>query len=282
MLITLVAGTPVGDPIECESIRRTFGGAHRTQELFFGSVKDNIGHAEAASGIAGLLKTVLMMQNRMIPKQANFSSLSPKISSLEKDRMKIAKQSQPWDSQKLTAVVNNYGAAGSNAAILLQEYPASNEKRVESNVSLADAYVPEFPFFVSARSPENLRSYCAALKSFVARTQEAHTDGALANVAYNLASKQSRGFEYTWTSTASNIASLSDQLETAAAGSNNFRKPPDQTRPVVLCFAGQTGQTVSLSEDLFNNCKLLQTHLVRLYWSFCAVFLSVCDARQDF
>ena len=281
MLIRLVVGTPVGDPIECESIRRTFGGANRTQELFLGSVKDNIGHAEAASGVAGLLKTVLMMQNRMIPKQANFSSLSPKIPSLEKDQMKIAKQSQPWDSRRLTAVVNNYGAAGSNAAILLQEYPASSEKRVEPNVSSAHTYAPEFPFFVSARSPETLRSYCAALNSFVARTQEARTDDALANVAYNLASKQSRGFEFTWTSTASDIASLSDQLESAAAGSNNFGNPPDQTRPVVLCFAGQTGQTVSLSEDLFKNCKLLQAHLVRLSWSFCAVILLVCDTRQD-
>ncbi|KAH6617173.1 hypothetical protein F5144DRAFT_660065 [Chaetomium tenue] len=66
-------GTPVGDPIECASIRSAFGGAHRQQELTIGSVKDVIGHTEAASGVAGCIKTLLMMQHGVIPKQPNFT-----------------------------------------------------------------------------------------------------------------------------------------------------------------------------------------------------------------
>jgi acyl transferase domain-containing protein len=258
----------VGDPIECESIRRTFGGGHRSQDVFLGSVKDNIGHAEAASGAAALLKAILMMQNRVIPKQANFTLLNPKIPPLERDRLAIAKQSQPWTATKLAAAINNYGAAGSNAVLVLQENPMSSGKKVDIGTSTPGQ---EFPLFVSARSPESLRSYCAALKLFISKPQGANASEALANVAYNLASKQNRTFEYSWISTAPNLTALSSQLESAAAGFNNFRKTPQNVRPVVFCFSGQTGKTVSLSEDLFNSCKLLQTHLVR----YCLLLFTV-------
>ncbi|KAJ5604419.1 hypothetical protein N7510_009573 [Penicillium lagena] len=59
-------GTPKGDPIECASIRQVFGG-QADRKLYLGSVKGNIGHAEAASGVAGLIKVLLMMQKRLIP-----------------------------------------------------------------------------------------------------------------------------------------------------------------------------------------------------------------------
>jgi acyl transferase domain-containing protein len=255
-------GTPVGDPIECESIRHVFGGGHRSQELFLGSVKDNIGHAEAASGVAGVLKTLLMMQNRTIPKQANFKTLSPKIPALEPDRMQIAKQSQPWKPQKLVAVINNYGAAGNNAAILLAEYPAASEKRPQQNVILARSSEPEYPLFVSAKTPDSLRAYLTSLKLFVAKAQESNDTSILANIAYNLAKKQNRELECSWTSTASSITTLSEQLEATAAKSGDFKNAFDKKQPVVLCFGGQSGLTVSFSEDLFNSSTLLQGHLV--------------------
>ena len=259
----------MGDPIECESIRQTFGGAHRTQELFLGSVKDNIGHAEGASGVAALIKTLLMMRNRAIPKQANFKALSPKIRSLELDRMAIAKRSQPWASQKLTAVINNYGAAGSNAAILLQEYSLSNGEQVKANTYSSGINKWELPFFISARTAESLRSYCMAMRAFLLKDRPANAKDAITNIAYNLTCKQNRGFEYLWTSTASDLTGLSHQLETAALKSNNLRKTPAHERPIVLCFGGQTGQNVSLSEDLFHNCDLLRMHLVRFNYLLC-------------
>ena len=265
----------MGDPIEYESIRQTFGGAHRTQELFFGSVKDNIGHAEAASGVAGVLKTILMMQNRMIPKQANFSSLNPSISLPKRDRMTIAKQTQPWTAERLIALINNYGAAGSNAAILLHEHSISNVE-VDLNAPPASTNQPEFPIFVSAKSPESLRSYCGALKSLIARAQENDANAALAKIAYNLAYKQNRAFECSWISTAPNLITLSEKLESEATRLTNVHEQPNRERPVILCFGGQTGRTISLSEDLFNNCTILRTHLVRLlsFWAQLSLFPS--------
>ena len=275
MLTTAVVGTRIGDPIECESIRHTFGGTHRSEELFLGSVKDNIGHIESASGVAALLKTILMMQNRTIPKQANFSSLNPDIPPLERDRMTIAKQSQTWTSKRLTAVVNNYGAAGNNAAILLREPPLSIGRSANAKEPSVPTYLQEFPFLVTAASPESLRAYCVALRSFLARSQGTLAKNALANVAYNLSRKQNRAFEYSWTSTASTFEALSDRLEKATVGLDCFSKIPKHARSVVLCFGGQSGQTVNLSEDLFHNCKLLRTHLVRFQLLFLISLLQI-------
>lgn len=90
-------GTPVGDPIECESIRQVFASSQRQDTLYLGSVKANIGHTEATSGVAGLIKTILMMQHTTILIQANFVSLNPKIRSLQEDHMEIALSSRVWN-----------------------------------------------------------------------------------------------------------------------------------------------------------------------------------------
>ncbi|KAL8932160.1 MAG: hypothetical protein Q9211_006490, partial [Gyalolechia sp. 1 TL-2023] len=197
--------TPVGDPIECESIRQTFGGPHREEQLFLGSVKDNVGHAEAASGAAGIIKVLLMMQHRRIPKQANFLSLNPTIPPLGPDQMRIPQQTQLWDAHRRNAVVNNYGAAGSNVALVLKEHCTIGEGAAGSRARSSLHNVHTFPFTIMAKSPESLRTYCAALKSFVASAQEASEENLLANVAYNLATKQNRSLNYCLNLTASNV-----------------------------------------------------------------------------
>ena len=275
LLTTSATGTPVGDPIEWESIRQTFGGPHRTEDLFLGSVKDNIGHTEAASGVAAFLKVVLMMQNRMIPKQANFIALNPRITSSTRDRMTVPKHSQPWTPRKLSAFINNYGAAGSNAAIFVHEHSAFDGHTSKSNGCSAGVDLPEYPFFLSARSPQSLFSNCLALQSFVIKTRESGRKDAIASLSYNLARKQNRALEYFWTSTASNLTDLSDQLEAAAAAPINLRKKADPVLPVVLCFAGQAGKTVTLSEELFYNCKPLQARLVSVPYSPAFLYLHI-------
>jgi acyl transferase domain-containing protein len=224
-------------------------------------VKDNIGHTESASGAAGLVKTVLMMQKRVIPKQANFSVLNPKIPPLEPDQMVIPKRTLPWTSPKLTAVVNNYGAAGSNAAIVVQEYQSPKVALLNGISSHIDTQ--EVPFYLSAKSPESFRAYCTKLKSFLPKLQESHGMDALSSLAYNLAVKQNRTLEYSCTFTATGFNSLEKNLDLASQSSSKLlRKVPTKALPVVLCFGGQNGRTVGLDESLYHGNRLLQTHLV--------------------
>jgi acyl transferase domain-containing protein len=118
-------GTQVGDPIEFKSIRETFGGLQQKDNVYIGSVNDNIGHTEASSGVASLIKTILMIQNKTIPKIANFKHLNPKIKPLGKDHILIPTQSREWKVAKHIALINNYGAGGNNAAMVVKEQALS-------------------------------------------------------------------------------------------------------------------------------------------------------------
>ncbi|KND93702.1 Conidial yellow pigment biosynthesis polyketide synthase [Tolypocladium ophioglossoides CBS 100239] len=265
----LALGTPVGDPIECASIRSAFGGPHRTRELVIGSVKDVVGHTEAASGVAGVIKTLLMMQHGTIPPQPNFTRLNPRIPALEPDRLAIASRTRPWhDSTRRTALINNYGAAGSNAAIVVEEYrQVTNTSTNTTSTSPENDAVEWYPIFMSAKTPESLRAYSAALLAFLDRLPSSTT---LGDVAYNLARRQNRTLEYASTWAAASLPALRQDLEAIVSGARPVpqRSVDKKTRttaalPVVLCFGGQTGRSIHLSRDLVRSSALLSAHLGR-------------------
>ncbi|KAI1097348.1 hypothetical protein F4804DRAFT_339282 [Jackrogersella minutella] len=259
-------GTPVGDPIECASIRTAFGGPSRTQELVIGSVKDVIGHTEAASGVAGVIKTLLMMQHGSIPKQPNFARLNPKIPALEPDKLAIADRSRAWQtSTRRAALINNYGAAGSNAAIVIREYRPSVEVQ-DITSTLPESTIVEYPIFLSAKTSESLRAYGAALKTFLDRDASI----TLGDVAYNLARKQNKTLEYTSTWTTTSLSAFRQDLDAIASGTRPLsqrkvdKKKTTATQwpaPVVLCFGGQTGRNIYLSRDLVQSSSLFRAHL---------------------
>lgn len=254
-----MTGTQVGDPIEFDSLRETFSGLTRRDQLYVGSIKDNIGHTETASGVAGLLKVVLMMQKGQIPKQANFSQLNPKIPQLKNDPITIPTQLTEWSSaassMNAIAMVTNYGAAGSNAAIIVKQYRQSPSPSDQSCLLPS-----EVPIILAASSADSLRSYCKALTSQV-------RNGPVRNcvdMAYNLAVKQSRDQDYiqTFTVPSDDPAAFLTKLESVSQQVSLPKKHSHSRLPVILCFGGQNGNTAHISEELFNRCELLQYHLV--------------------
>jgi acyl transferase domain-containing protein len=119
-------GTQAGDPLEVSSLRDVFGGSDRPTKMYLGSIKANTGHAESAAGVAGLLKVIAMLQKKAIPPHALFNSLNPKIPPLGPDKIVIAKNLEPWEVPFRAAWVNNYGAAGSNASLVVCEGPRND------------------------------------------------------------------------------------------------------------------------------------------------------------
>ena len=115
-------GTALGDPIEVEALAEVLD-LRRTCVL--GAVKTNIGHLEAAAGIAGLIKTVLVLQQEAIPPNLHFSTLNPHIS-LDGTRLELPVGGlRPWprgDRRRL-AGVSSFGAGGTNAHVILEEAP---------------------------------------------------------------------------------------------------------------------------------------------------------------
>ncbi|CZT49204.1 related to polyketide synthase [Rhynchosporium secalis] len=249
-------GTPVGDPIEYESVRSALTGPLRNQSLFLGSVKDNIGHLEAASGVAGVIKTLLMMQYRTIPKQANFNTLNPSIKALPGEQLEISTSTQQWIAQRHVALVNNYGAAGSNAAIVLRAHSNVSQNpgdTIERLQKLPSSTL--YPIFLSSKSAGNLQSYINAMKLYLPSNQTSIKD-----IAYNIARRQNSSFEYRTAFTVKDkedLMSKFSRLTTASIGAEVRTKK----HPVIFCFGGQVGSTVTISKELFDSCDVLRKHL---------------------
>ncbi|RYO80319.1 hypothetical protein DL764_009910 [Monosporascus ibericus] len=248
-------GTSVGDPIEYESVRLALTGPWRSEELFLGSVKDNIGHTEAASGVAGVIKTLLMMQYRTIPRQANFISLHPRIKASPSDKITVPKATQPWVAGRPVALVNNYGAAGSNAVLLLRasDAPLRPRKTTSEGQELPSPGTV-YPFLLSAKTPSSLRSYIDELILYLSKAPT------LKDVVYKISRSHKSPFMHRVAFTATN-------LESAITSLDNSDVMPDGSTtltvksPVVLCFGGQTGRKVTVSRDLYYNCDLFRGHL---------------------
>ncbi|GFF55249.1 conidial yellow pigment biosynthesis polyketide synthase [Aspergillus udagawae] len=252
-------GTQVGDPIELDSLRRAFGDRHRRQDLYVGSIKGNIGHTETSSGVAGLLKTILMLQNRRIPQQANFSTLNPKVVPLDHDRLIIPVESTEWEAERRLAMVSNYGASGSNAALVVREHITGANKQGDAT----SRYLLDVPILISAETQDSVRAYCGALRTaLLSNSWSAIT---VQDLAYNLAIKQNRALSFNVAfPISSHSGLLGARLEAIATGASAdiLQKRPASEPPIILCFGGQSSQTACISKTLFDSCVLLQKHLV--------------------
>ncbi|KAL2851871.1 hypothetical protein BJY01DRAFT_244804 [Aspergillus pseudoustus] len=247
-------GTPVGDPREITSIRQVFGGCGRADTLAITSVKGNIGHLEGASGVASLIKTILMMHHGTIPMQANHTQLDPKIDPLEPDKMVIPLANQSWNAKFKVACINNYGAAGSNAAMIVYEPPNIGLKTEDQQVSL-----PKYPIFISANSNSSLKAYASALLQFIDRQPPG---ASLSALTFHLANRQNRSFPHALITSVSSQSELREQLSaTADDRSSCLQSNVPTAKPVVFVFGGQTRTSIGLSWKVYDSSALLRSHL---------------------
>ncbi|KAJ6184618.1 Type I Iterative Polyketide synthase (PKS) [Penicillium mononematosum] len=234
-------GTPVGDPAEYEAIRRVFGGSVRSDILSLGSVKGLVGHTESASGIVSLIKALLMISRGVIPPQASFNVINPAIKSNRQDRIQVDTQCRTWDASYRAVLINNYGASGTNASMVITQPPT----RKQPKSATTHYQVSKHPFWLSALDDRSLREYCSKLLHSIRREgkdQDPHQN--LADVAFQV-SRQSNH-------------SLARSLIFHSA-SWRVALPPQ--RPVILCFGGQVSTFVGLDRQVYEHTTILQRHL---------------------
>lgn len=241
----------MGDPVECNSIAEAFGGASRDSILRFGSIKGNIGHTEATAGIAGLVKVLLMMEHGQIPQQASHTQLNPKIASFSNARMEIPRSLLPWDAPFFLACVNSYGAAGSNAAVMVRQGPSSKIVPIEnlSHTPIGTRY----PVFISAGSSSSALAYSEKLSTWLGRLGPGVR---ISDVAFNIADRANHSLSHFLSTTVASISELKDKLATVSA-----TYVPPSPKPIVLVFGGQESESIGMSEQLYQSSTLLRYHL---------------------
>ena len=147
-------GTMVGDPIEAAAVGAVYGGERR-KPLPIGSVKGNLGHMEAASGMGGLVKAVLALQKRALPPQLHLEAPNPNIDFIGLGLRPVTEYMRLEKKGPLIAGVNSFGFGGTNAHVLLKEY---SQLASETALHAPDLFPP---LFLSARSDVSLRKLAA-------------------------------------------------------------------------------------------------------------------------
>ena len=182
-------GTPLGDPVEIRGMKEAFahGPGQRSGQTqpscVVGAVKTNIGHLEAAAGIAGLLKAALSLKQKTIPPSLNFSRLNPHIT-LAGSPLRLAKGIEAWDlapgQNVRRAGVSSFGSGGANAHVILEEHvpPPAEARRLVVSVEHPAVVV------LSAMTEERLAESARLLLSVVERRPLG--DVYLADLAYTL------------------------------------------------------------------------------------------------
>jgi acyl transferase domain-containing protein/acyl-CoA synthetase (AMP-forming)/AMP-acid ligase II/acyl carrier protein/NADP-dependent 3-hydroxy acid dehydrogenase YdfG len=170
-------GTLLGDPIEIKAIANAFESFGAINgKCAMGSAKTNIGHTEAAAGIAGLIKTILAMNDKVIPPLNGLEEMNPYLS-LEGTPLYINKELIPWESYDgvpRRAGINSFGFGGTYAHVVLEEF----QSQTKSYQGPAQAYI--LP--LSAKTPEALKSYALRMASYLGgfshKTQESQSKNA--------------------------------------------------------------------------------------------------------
>lgn len=172
-------GTSLGDPIEAQAAGEVLGaGRAPDQPLLIGSAKTNIGHLEAAAGIAGVIKVVMSLENETLPKHLNFENPSPHIP-WERLPIEVVKETIPWrrNGRPRIAGVSSFGFAGTNAHVILEEAPVVDR---ESAAEPADDHRRYHILPLSARTPDALVQLADEYRSWL----RAHPEAGLADVCH--------------------------------------------------------------------------------------------------
>src|SRR5262249_52385864 len=165
-------GTPLGDPIELRALARAYAQDRSMAEpLIVGSVKTNVGHLEAAAGIAGVIKVVLALEHDEIPAHLHLNEPTAHVS-WEEMALRVARERQPWVTARRLAGVSSFGFGGTNAHAILEAAPA---------IASAAAPLPARPVQVvtlSGKSGEALAALAGRYSGYLREHGDAAADAA--------------------------------------------------------------------------------------------------------
>jgi acyl transferase domain-containing protein/NADPH:quinone reductase-like Zn-dependent oxidoreductase/acyl carrier protein len=242
------AGTPVGDPIEFDSLTSVYGTGDGRCAL--GGVKSNLGHTEAAAGVSGLLKTILSLQHGVVPPTLNFSRWNPRIHP-EQTRFFIPTQATPWpvDGPRMAAV-SSFGVGGTNAHVLVEQATTRTSGRTPDTG--APMMIP-----VSAASFEVLGTAASRLAEWLRGNPDDRGDVSLTDVAHTLAARRSHHLARLAV-TARTIDELATSLEGFAEGEPQAQVTCTTARSAaskgsVWVFSGQGSQWHGMGRDLLSD-----------------------------
>ncbi|MEW6730836.1 MAG: beta-ketoacyl synthase N-terminal-like domain-containing protein [Acidobacteriota bacterium] len=233
--------TTLGDPIEIAALTKAFrASTDRRCFCAIGSVKTNIGHLDAAAGVAGLIKTVLALKNRELPPSLHYHTPNPQID-FEHSPFYVNTHLNGWPASDLPrrAGVSSFGVGGTNAHIIVEESPVLN---IGSSSRASQLLL------LSAKSERALKTASTRLAEHLSKEKELD----LADAAYTLQTGR-KLFSHRQAVVCTNLDTTIAAL-TSVDRSNVFTAIQEKNdQPVVFMFTGQGSQYVNMCLDLYRN-----------------------------
>jgi acyl transferase domain-containing protein len=239
-------GTALGDPIEIAALAQAFQGSPgKKPYCAIGSVKGNIGHLDAAAGIAGLIKAALVLDRKQIPPTLHFHRPNPRLN-LENSPFFINGELRDWteDDRPRRAAVSSFGFGGTNAHAVLEEAPARPPSSPEQDWHL----VP-----ISAHTETALQATSLKLAGFL----ESHPSANLADVAFTLQSGR-KDFRKRGFAVVNNIAEAAKNFKNQNFSHSMMGEVPENVLPVIFMFPGQGSQAVNMAREIYESEPLFR------------------------
>ncbi|TWU76947.1 t1pks [Metarhizium rileyi] len=266
-------GTAAGDPIETRAIGVVFA-AGRDEPLYVGSVKTNIGHLEGASGLAGVIKTTMALENRYIPPNMHFNTPNPKID-FKNWKITVPTKLVEWrvpEGVPRRASVNSFGYGGTNAHVVLEEYSEDLGLPGSASAEPIANGVHSRPYLVPITSHSSKAGEMSeeTLKTHLNNTE----DVAIADLAYSLYTRrtlhQQRPFIV-----ANDKADLVDQLSTPRPAAP-WTVAKNAVPRLGFIFTGQGAHWFAMGRQLIEECPYFRQTLLRCN----AILESLLDAPE--
>ncbi len=241
-------GTPLGDPIEIAALKQAYETTpSRKGFCAIGSVKTNIGHTDAAAGIAGLLKTVLALEHERIPPSLHFETPNPEID-FTSSPFYVNTSLSPWNrgNSPRVAAVSSFGIGGTNAHVVLEEAPL---------LEASGAARPWQLLLLSARTSSALQRALANLAEHLKQ----HTQLNLADVAYTLHVGR-KAFEHRYALVCRTLNEAVTALESAGERETSIISHEVSAR-LVFMFPGGGTQYVNMGRELYETEPVFRTHI---------------------
>ena len=235
------ATTVLGDSLELSALSAAFASAPRRHSIV-GSVKPNIGNLGCAAGVAGLIKTALMVERGLVPPSLNFEHPNPQID-FDNGPFRVVTELSPWpqDGQPRRAAVSSFGLGGTNAHVVLEQPP------VRRSGAAPGATADEQLLVLSARTPAALATATDRLRAHL----RAHPGACLADVAFTLREGRQM-FAHRRAVVCGSVQEASEALgdpEDSRVLTAQASTAAEQ--PVAFMFAGVGGQFPGMAGDLY-------------------------------
>ncbi|MEG5059109.1 beta-ketoacyl synthase N-terminal-like domain-containing protein [Microcoleus sp. A2-C5] len=249
-------GTPLGDPIEINALKRGFRQLHQQYKLpesakpycGLGTVKTNIGHLEGAAGIAGVIKVILAMKHKKLPKILNFKRLNPRIE-LENSPFYIVDENEKWQPLKTEseeiiprrAGVSSFGVGGVNAHVVLEEAPKPEIQKTEI----------ERPLHILTLSAKNEKALEELLKKYQDYLQS-NQEESIADICFTTNTGRTH-FEKRCFFVAESNFELHKQLQTFVKinQTNGHKTVKSESSKIVFLFTGEISDFVNIGLQLY-------------------------------